>query len=242
MTTGFVTWSSDKLDLFWRTSGTNVSFTAPNQCFDGDSSFGNYSVDDVVTISGTTGGINDGAYTISFAGAGLLLFDEQTITTQTAGPTVSTVVPMPITAGEEMVLRTGTSVSPGALDNSLQVLLTYEAIDPDGTGDFKVGCVIEAFDDNEDWVIMGYDFTPWSNSGQPKRRIIQISPNIQEFNPGIVNSVWPVASEYARINAQHGRLNDQLFRIKILLQDNDPTGPNPFKSVTLSCSGQYWSS
>jgi hypothetical protein len=71
-------------------AGTTISFTAPDQLLDSGSGLGVYAVGDRIRVEGTTGGLNDGIYEVAIATAGQLDFVEQTITTQGAGPTVTT--------------------------------------------------------------------------------------------------------------------------------------------------------
>lgn len=71
-------------------AGTTISFTAPDQMLDSGSGLGVYAVGDRIRVEGTTGGTNDGIYEVAIVTAGQIDFVEQTITTQAAGPTVTT--------------------------------------------------------------------------------------------------------------------------------------------------------
>lgn len=126
---------------------------------------------------------------------------------------------------------------------SLQVDLNYESISPDitnGSPSFSVGCIIEAQDQNGNWNTIAYQFSPYRNSESPSKRIIRLQPDISDFNAGIDDSIFPIDREIARISRQQGKLPESLFRVSLLLVDNDPEGLNSFQSVTVSASGEQY--
>lgn len=70
-------------------SVNTISFTAPDQMLDSGSGLGVFASGDKLRIEGTTGGLNDGIFTVDTAVAGQIDFVEQTIVTQGASPTVT---------------------------------------------------------------------------------------------------------------------------------------------------------
>lgn len=70
-------------------TATDISFTASDTISSAGSNFGSFSAGDVIRVQGTTGGTNDGTYTIATASASTITTDQTTISTQSAGPSVT---------------------------------------------------------------------------------------------------------------------------------------------------------
>jgi hypothetical protein len=70
-------------------TATTISFTANSTISDSGSGFGIFSNGDVVLVEGSTSGTNDGVWNVTTAAAGSLTLTETTITTQSAGPSVT---------------------------------------------------------------------------------------------------------------------------------------------------------
>lgn len=68
-------------------SGTTISFTAPDTIADSGSGFGSFAIGDVIEVKGSTD--NDGVYRVTAAAAGSLTVDKGTITTESAGDSVT---------------------------------------------------------------------------------------------------------------------------------------------------------
>ncbi|MCK5019963.1 MAG: hypothetical protein KAS32_23110 [Candidatus Peribacteraceae bacterium] len=65
---------------------TDISFTSTNTISSAGSSFGGFSVDDIISVSGSL--LNDGGYTVVTASASTLTVSPSTITTESTGETV----------------------------------------------------------------------------------------------------------------------------------------------------------
>lgn len=152
--------------------------------------------------------------------------------------------PAGIQAGVPVTLASSAEFSNSVVRaNSVVVTLDYELITPDitaGLPPFSIGAVLEVKDANAKWNPAAYQFTPYRNSESPPKRIIRMQPDVQEFNAGIDNSVFPIDREIARISLQQGKLPETAFRVCLLLVDNDPSGPNKFVSVRVSASGEQY--
>ncbi|MDH3376161.1 MAG: hypothetical protein OEQ39_04225 [Gammaproteobacteria bacterium] len=80
--------STTKLDE--NVDSSNITFTAPDTISDSNNGFGIFDEGDLIYITGTTGGTNNGTYRVVTVSAGTITTEEQTITTQgtSSGTTV----------------------------------------------------------------------------------------------------------------------------------------------------------
>lgn len=148
---------------------------------------------------------------------------------------------LPIVAGEELVALSSTPEpnTGGTTYNSVRVDVRYSGLNP-GIGQFFIGAILEAKDASGNWTPIGYQFSPLRSDGTALERLIVIQPNIDTFNLGIDDVVFPVDSEIARISRQQGLLPETEFRLCISIKDNDPTGPNAFVEVTVDATAELY--
>jgi len=142
-----------------------------------------------------------------------------------------------IVGGEEIdiLLSDELSNDSGTIYNSVRVVLNYEGLQPN-FGNFFIGCLVEAKDDSGKWTPIGYQFTPLRSTQQAPQRIIIIQPNLDTFNSGIDDIVFPVDREVARISRIQGALPESKYRVRVILKDNDPSAASAFQNVTVSGS------
>lgn len=149
---------------------------------------------------------------------------------------------VPLVAGVPTTLAEKTFTNGPTARSSLMLTVNYDAVTPDitnGLPPFALSVTIEAKDSNGNWSPVAYQFSEWRNTQQPARRVIRMQPDISDFNAGIDDSVF-IGSEIARISRQQGFLPESDFRVRLIVVDNDPTGPNAFQSVTVSAAGERY--
>lgn len=135
-----------------------------------------------------------------------------------------------ITAGEEITLLSSAVIdnSVGTAWNSMKMTLEYKNVIPANVlGSFFLGCVVEFEDANGLWTSTPmYQFNPIRKSTQAAKRIVIMQPNIDTFNLGTDDSVFPMDREVARISRAQGVLPEAKIRVCINLVENDPGGVN----------------
>ena len=124
--------------------------------------------------------------------------------------------------------------------NSLKIVIKYDSLTPSsGTG--RVGAIVEGKDNAGNWSPINYQFSPLVNSVyQATERVLILQPDMDTFNLGIDDIVYPVNKEVARISRQQGRLPDTAWRARIVLLDSDPAGATPFQSVIVSATAETY--
>ena len=75
---------------------------------------------------------------------------------------------------------------------------------------------------------------------EAQKRILIMQPDMDTFNLGIDDIVFPVNKEEARISRGQGSLPESTFRVCLQLVDNDPTGANAFSQVTVNAAGELY--
>lgn len=148
-----------------------------------------------------------------------------------------------IVGGESIDLLTSVEIpnTGGAAHNSLKLTIDYSLLVPQ-QGSGRIGAIVESKDDNNNWFPLAYQFSPVANvTSQAGSRIIVVQPNIDTFNTGIDDIVYPVDSEVARISRQQGNVPSTSLRVRILLTDSDPAGAAAFESVTINGTGELYS-
>lgn len=152
---------------------------------------------------------------------------------------------LPIVSGVPLI-----ALNSGDLDNdtgtiydSIRLTLTYSELTPDpgGSVPFQLGCTIQTKDDvSGNYLPLGYQFNPYNRSSTASERIIIVQPNMDTFNLGIDDIIFPLDREQARISREQGKLTEGKYRVIISLRDNDPTGPNAFVSVRISAEAELY--
>jgi len=131
------------------------------------------------------------------------------------------------------------SNSSGTIYNSFKLVVDYSNLQPN-SGQFFIGLLVEAKDTLGNWGPIAYQFSPIRNTSQAQQRVIILQPNIDTFNTGIDDIVYPVDSEVARVSRQQGFLPETEFRICLSLKDKDPLGVNAFNQITVSATGELY--
>ena len=147
-----------------------------------------------------------------------------------------------INPNETIHLLTSAEVANGGGNpfNSLKVTMEYAGLTPN-QGSGRIGVIVEAKDALGAWSPIGYQFSPVANlTSQAPKRIIIVQPDMDTFNLGIDDIVYPVDSEVARISREQGSLPATAYRVCVLLTDSDPTGPGAFQEVTISGTGEMY--
>ena len=124
--------------------------------------------------------------------------------------------------------------------NSLKVNVTYSGLIPAQGGTARIGALVEAIGNTGQWEPLVYQFTTFYAMNVAPVRTLILQPDMDTFNAGIDDSVYPVNYEVARISRHQGRLPETSFRMSIWIADSDPTGPNGFDRVTVSASGELY--
>ena len=127
----------------------------------------------------------------------------------------------------------------GTIYNSLRINIDYNNLVPD-IGNFAIGAIVEQEVSAEVWNPIAYQFSAHRTVYQGSSRIIVLQPNIDSFNQGIEDVVYPVDKEVARISRQQGKLPEAKFRLRIMLSDADPQGPYKFEQVKITANGEKY--
>ena len=146
-----------------------------------------------------------------------------------------------IVAGEELEVLSSQVINNGSgtVYNSLRLEVDYVGLTP-SSGQFFIGVLVEAENDAGDYVPVAYQFTPIRSANQAQKRIIVLQPDMDTFNLGIDDIVFPVDREEARISRQQGFLPESNIRVRVLLKDNDPAGATAFSSVTVTAAVELY--
>lgn len=145
----------------------------------------------------------------------------------------------PLVAGVPTTLAMATFSNAPTQRPSVVLTVDYEAVTPDitnGLPPFALSVAIETEDANGNWTPVAYQFSEWRNTEQPSKRIIRMQPDASDFNAGIDDSIF-IGQEVARISRNQGYLPEGDFRVRLIVVDSDPEGPNAFQSVTVSAAG-----
>lgn len=147
-----------------------------------------------------------------------------------------------IVAGETVHAAVSPDIgnSTGTIYNSMRLVFEYSGLSPVQTTNFTVGAVIEAADANDKFSPIHYQFSPLNGFSEALVRELILQPNLDSFNAGIDDIVFPVDREVARISRQNGKLPATKLRACILLVDNDPGGSTPFVEVTVDAHGELY--
>jgi len=149
----------------------------------------------------------------------------------------------PLVAGVTTDLAVSDEVANQGADEGIIVNVEYGAPTPDGKDggtSFYLWTVLEAKDPDGNWYVLGSTNAEYYHSEiNPKRRIV-VDPRLTVSFPGVDDQVWLGRAEMLISNWQ-GRLPASSFRIKILVQDNDPDGVKKFVSVPVTASWEKYS-
>lgn len=131
----------------------------------------------------------------------------------------------------------------GTVFDSIKIDISYSDLQPSGVlGSFFIGCMLETKDENNVW-----QFTPLTQfsavrkSDQPLSRVLIMQPNIDTFNLGVDDSLYPLDREVCRVSRVQGTLPDGVIRLRFMIVDGDPTGPAGFDEVTISAEAERYS-
>lgn len=144
-------------------------------------------------------------------------------------------------ANEHVTLATSATInnSTGTLANSLKVSVEFSGL-PTGIGSFSISSVVESLDENGEWQIVAHQFSDLRHAGQGPKRVMILQPNLDTYNAGIDDSIYVASKEIGRTSRHQGKLPEKNFRVRVLVNDTDPSGPNSFQSVTFSASGEKY--
>lgn len=147
-----------------------------------------------------------------------------------------------IPAGQSIALLDSVEFdnSTGTIYNSLKVEINYSDLLPVSGGQYFIGATIEAKDDLGNFSPIHYQFTPIRGTSQALKRIMILQPDMDTFNLGIDDIVFPVDDEEARISREQGLLPESTFKVCLKLQDNDPLGANPWTQVRIGATGEKY--
>lgn len=131
-------------------------------------------------------------------------------------------------------------------DSSLRLVVKYDELTPnDNDGSqvapsYEIGLLIEGRDANNNWFPIGYQFNGVKRTDLANPRTILLQPDISDFFSGVDDSVFVAGREIARISRQQGILPPSAFRVRLILIDQDPTGPGHFVSGVISVVGEKY--
>ncbi len=146
-----------------------------------------------------------------------------------------------IVAGKEMTVLTSPVLEniSGTQYNSIKINIDYSELVPN-FGQFFVGALLEAKNLAGDYDPICYQFSALRSSTQAQKRIMILQPDMDTFNLGIDDIVFPADEETARISRGQGVLPVSDYRLRIVLTDKDPLGASPFVSVKLIATGEKY--
>lgn len=123
----------------------------------------------------------------------------------------------------------------GVIYNSLKVTLEYSELNPDAAGaTFFLTTLVEFKDISGVFKFLTYQFNPMNKLDAGPLRILVLQPNLDTFNLGIDDIIFPIDRSICRVSRSPGELPQGLFRVRVQLQDNGPQGAKPFVSVKVS--------
>lgn len=130
----------------------------------------------------------------------------------------------------------------GTIYNSLKTTIKYELLDPDAAGaTFFLTCLVEFKDTAGTYKYLAHQFNPFNKSSNGESRVLILQPNIDTFNLGVDDDIFPIDRTICKISRSQGELPQGQFRVLINLQDNAPAGANPFVSVKVSGEVEQYS-
>lgn len=124
--------------------------------------------------------------------------------------------------------------------NSFKLNIEYSSLVPATGGTAQLGALVESLDDNGLWEPIHYQFSTFRRMSSAPTRTLVMQPNLDTFNAGIDDVVYPVNNEVARISRHQGRLPETQFRLSIWVVDSDPYGPNGFQGVVVNAAGELY--
>lgn len=147
-----------------------------------------------------------------------------------------------VVAGQTIHAATSGEIdnSTGTIYDSFKIVVEYSGLSPVSVGSYTIGAIVEAADANGKFAPIHYQFSPLNGFSEALVRELIMQPDLDTFNSGIDDIVFPVDEEVARISRLNGKLPATSFRCCILLKDNDPTGPNAFDEVTIDAQGEMY--
>ena len=122
-------------------------------------------------------------------------------------------------------------------DVSLRVSLQYGDVQPANVqGSFFLSLITEFKDDSDIWQRLPcYQFAALRRSDIAPERVCIMQPDIDTFNLGTDDAIFPLNKEVARISRSQGSLPEaRPIRACLLLVDTDPQGANAFESVSIT--------
>lgn len=123
----------------------------------------------------------------------------------------------------------------GTIYNSIRVNIDYSNVQP-FSGSYFIGATVEA-ETPSGVSPIHYQFSPFRSNNQANTRILILQPNIDTFNLGIDDIVFPVDEEVARISRSQGILPETRFRVVITIKENSPGTNTALSSLTVSANG-----
>jgi len=131
----------------------------------------------------------------------------------------------------------------GTVFNSIKIVISYSNLLPAGVlGSFFIGAQLEAQDQNLNWVTTPLtQFSALRLSDQPLSRVLVMQPNIDTFNLGVDDSLFPLDREICRVSRVQGTLPDSKIRLRFSIVDGDPAGPAGFDEITISAEAERYS-
>lgn len=157
---------------------------------------------------------------------------------------VTTPADLPLTAGEKTVLWTSSELSTpaqGSSDNAFEANIEYESFDPaDPSGsDFFVALEAQV-EQGSFWVEAGRQNTAIRRVAQGPHRRIQVAPNLTSADEGIDQYIEDVHQRPALLKSRFAGSTEGSLRFRLVAVDFDPSGANPFISVTFSLHGRRY--
>lgn len=150
---------------------------------------------------------------------------------------------LPLVAGDVIPMLTSAEIGndSGTIYNSLKVTLKYEDWTPaiGGLWPWRVGATIEAEKIDGSWYTIASQFNSIRSAGQGDERLIILQPNIDTFNFGVDDVVFPVDRVTQKISRQQGLLPEAKFRVCLLITA-DPNATNAFQSVKISGESEQY--
>lgn len=123
----------------------------------------------------------------------------------------------------------------GTIYNSIKISIDYQVLTPDISGaSFFLNAFLEFKDALGNYKLAMTQFNSHNRSRNGPLRIMIMQPNIDTFNLGVDDIVFPIDRTLCRISRAQGELPQGEFRVKMVLQENNPAGANPFVSVRIS--------
>lgn len=152
-------------------------------------------------------------------------------------------MPSPYTAGEVVELWSG-SIAQGNTYPSVSCYVHYESISPDtdvvSPFDFALLAVLEQEQGDGSYQEVGRQNVELRKLEQGAVRQIVVSPTMTVDEEGVDQVIAGFGGVPQRLKSRFTDESHGSLRVRLLVVDNDPTGPNPFQSVTFSVNGQRY--